>query len=234
MSVQKTYSSEKEITEIWKLFRETDRKMQETDRKMQETSREVKETSREVKETSREMKEGFQKMLESSKETDRQMKETALQMKETDRRLEKLDQLFNGQWGKLMESLVKGDLIKLLQKRGIDVHYILRDEERQGTWKERQWEFDIVAVNGKELVVVEVKTTLKTKDVDHFIKKLQIFTKLRPRYKDSKIYGAVAYLKANADSDKYAEKKKLFVIRATGSSASITNAKNFKPKNFEI
>ncbi|MDE0151257.1 MAG: hypothetical protein OXK80_02010 [Bdellovibrionales bacterium] len=213
MSVQKTYSSEKEIAEIWKLFRETDRKMQET--------------SREVKETSREMKEGFQKMRESSQETDRQMKET-------DRRLEKLDQLFNGQWGKLMESLVKGDLIKLLQKRGIEVHYILRDEERQGTWKERQWEFDIVAVNGKELVVVEVKTTLKTKDVDHFIKKLKIFTKLRPRYKNSKIYGAVAYLKANADSDKYAEKKKLFVIRATGSSASITNAKNFKPRNFEI
>ncbi|MDE0151688.1 MAG: hypothetical protein OXK80_04225 [Bdellovibrionales bacterium] len=205
MAVQKAYSSEKEIAEIWKLFRETDRKMQET---------------------SRELKEGFRKMRKSSQETDRQMKET-------DRRLEKLDQLFNGQWGKLMESLVKGDLIKLLQKRGIDVHYILRDEERQGTWKERQWEFDIVAVNGKELVVVEVKTTLKTKDVDHFIKKLQIFTKLRPRYKDSKIYGAVAYLKANADSDKYAEKKKLFVIRATGSSASITNAKNFKPKNFE-
>ncbi|MDE0151691.1 MAG: hypothetical protein OXK80_04240 [Bdellovibrionales bacterium] len=204
MSVQKTYSSEKEIAEIWKLFRETDRKMQET---------------------SRELKEGFRKMRKSSQETDRQMKET-------DRRLEKLDQLFNGQWGKLMESLVKGDLIKLLQKRGIDVHYILRDEERQGTWKERQWEFDIVAVNGKELVVVEVKTTLKTKDVDHFIKKLQIFTKLRPRYKDSKIYGAVAYLKANADSDKYAEKKKLFVIRATGSSASITNSKNFKPKVF--
>ena len=28
--------------------------------------------------------------------------------------LRKLDELFNGQWGKLMESLVEGDLVKLL------------------------------------------------------------------------------------------------------------------------
>ena len=36
MTAQKTYSSEKEIKEIWRLFRETDRKMQETDRKTKE------------------------------------------------------------------------------------------------------------------------------------------------------------------------------------------------------
>jgi len=197
MALQKTYSSQKEISEIWKLFRETDRKM--------------KETSQEIKNMSRE-----------SKRREKQM----------DRRMKALHELFTGQWGKLMESLVRGDLIKLLKERNIKVDYILHSEERQGTFEERQWEVDIIAVNGKETVVVEVKTTLKTKDVDHFIKKLKLFTKLRPKYKDSKIYGAVAYLKADQGSDVYSEKEGLFVIRATGSSANITNDKAFKPKVF--
>ncbi|MDE0152005.1 MAG: hypothetical protein OXK80_05890 [Bdellovibrionales bacterium] len=77
-----------------------------------------------------------------------------------------------------------------------------------------------------------MKTTMRKNDVDHFIKKLEIFKKLRPDYKSKTIYGAVAYLKANEGSDRYAEKKKLFVIRAVGSSASITNAKDFKPQSF--
>ena len=43
-----------------------------------------------------------------------------------------------------------------------------------------------------------------------------------PEYGDKRAYGAVAYLKADEGSAVYAEKG-LFVIRATGSSASITN-----------
>ena len=210
MAVQKTHF-EKEAAKIWKLFRETREQMKETDRRMQETDRQIKAMSA---------------------ETDRFIREGERQRKETDRRLKKLDELFTGQWGKLMEALVRGDLIKLLNKRNIKVDYILHSEERQGTYEERQWEVDIVAVNGEEVVVVEVKTTLKTKHVDHFLKKLKLFTKWRPRYEGSKIYGAVAYLKVNDGVDVYSEKKGLFVIKAVGSSSSITNAKNFKPKSW--
>ena len=45
------------------------------------------------------------------KETDRQLKETNLQIKETGNHLKRLEKLFEDQWGKLMEALVKGDLI---------------------------------------------------------------------------------------------------------------------------
>ena len=210
MAVQKTHF-DKEADKIWKLFRETKQQMKETDRIVRETSQQMKETDRRMQ------------------ETDRQIKTMSA---ETDRRLNRLDELFTGQWGKLMEALVRGDLIKLLNKRNIKVDYILHSEERQGTYEERQWEVDIVAVNGEEVVVVEVKTTLKTKHVDHFLKKLKLFTKWRPRYEGSKIYGAVAYLKVNDGVDVYSEKKGLFVIKAVGSSSSITNAKNFKPKSW--
>ena len=89
-----------------------------------------------------------------------------------------------------------------------------------------------MAVNGDEVVVVEVKTMLKVKDVDHFLNKLGDFKELVSYHKDKKVYGAVAYLKADQSSNIYAEKQGLFVIRATGSSAKIVNDEGFKAKKF--
>ena len=156
--------------------------------------------------------------------------ETARRMQETARRIRELNELFKGQWGKLMESLVEGDLVKLLQRRGIAVHHTVTNPRQN--YGERRWEFDIVAVNGEEVVVVEVKTSLRVPDVDRFIGRLHEFPELMPEYAGRRIYGAAAYLKAHQESDVRAERLGLFVIRATGSSASITNREEFTPRTF--
>ena len=166
----------------------------------------------------------------SQKETDRRMKETDRKMQETDRRLKELQYLFTGHWGKLMETLVEGDLVNLLQQKNIKVERTY--PSIKGVYKGERWELDIVVANGNEVVVVEVKTTLKLNDVKDFQKQLKLFTKLVPEHKGKKVYGAVAFLKANSSADVFAEKEGLFVIRAVGSSASIINKKNFKPKIF--
>ena len=59
------------------------------------------------------------------------------------------------------------------------------------------YEFDILAENGEEVVVVEVKTTLRAEDVTQFLEKLGKFTEYAPGYRGKKIYGAVAYIKAD-------------------------------------
>ena len=164
------------------------------------------------------------------KETRKDMAEYQKNMKESQKGLKKLRDLFETQWGKLMESLVEGELIKLLNEKGIKVDYT--SSRLQGEYKGQSWEFDIIAVNGKEVALVEVKTTLKVKDTEYFISKLKSFTKWRPEYKGKTIYGAVAYLRSDEHSTKHAEKQGLFVIRATGSSANIINKKGFKPKAF--
>ncbi len=41
------------LEDIWRLFRETDRKFQETDRKFQETDRKIQENAAQLKETER-------------------------------------------------------------------------------------------------------------------------------------------------------------------------------------
>ena len=191
--------------EIRAILRELSESQRETDRRMQETDRRMQET-------------------------DRQTQETRRQMRETDRRLRKTEELFNSQWGKLIEALVKGDLIALLNRRGIEVHHTSTNLERN--FGGRTWEIDILAVNSSEVVAVEVKTTLKVRDVDHFLDTLRNFKELMPEYAGHVAYGAVAYLKADESSDKYAEGQGLFVIRATGSSASITNREDFRPRTF--
>ena len=158
------------------------------------------------------------------------MEELSQSQRETDRQLKKLEDLFTGQWGKLMQSLVEGDLIKLLNERDIEVNGIAERHKREVDGK--TYEFDIIAINGDEVVVVEVKTTLGKRDIDHLIKKLNCFKGIFREYSDKMILGAVAYLKENTGAATYAEKKGLFVIRATGSSASIINKQKFKPKAF--
>jgi len=202
--------------EIWEILREISAAQQETDRQMQETDRRLQETDRQMQETDRRLQETDQLLTR--------------QARAADRRMDKLDELFNGQWGKLIESLVEGDLIGLLQRRGIAVQHTVTNPRQN--YGERRWEFDIVAINGEEVVVVEVKTTLRVPDLDRFISRLNEFPELMPEYASRRVYGAVAYLKAYQESDVRAERLGLFVIRATGSSASITNRQEFTPRTF--
>ena len=163
-------------------------------------------------------------------ETDKQFKATDKQFKATDKKLRDLEKLFTGHWGRLMESLVEGDLIHLLNERKIPVNLLYT--RVRGIHDGRQFEFDIIAENGDEIVVVEVKTTLKTDDVKDFIKDLKSFKTMRPKYRDNKVIGAVAYLTDEGNASRMAQKKGLFVIRATGNSANIINHHDFQPKSW--
>ena len=167
-------------------------------------------------------------------ELSRQQKETDRQMKETDRRIENrmkyLEHLFTGQWGKLMESLVEGDLVPPLHARKIDVLSTLTNVK--GRINGEHYEYDILAVNSEVVVVVEVKTTLHIRHVKHFLRKLDRFTEHQPIFRGKQIYGAMAYLRVPQAAEVYAERRGLFVIRATGSSASIVNQADFQPRPF--
>ncbi|MCF8301769.1 MAG: hypothetical protein K9I94_00735 [Bacteroidales bacterium] len=155
-------------------------------------------------------------------------KETSQQMRETDKKIKELSALFTSQWGKLVESLVEGDLVHLLNEWGIPVE---RTNQRvKGNYQGESYEFDIIAENSKEIVVVEVKTTLRPSDIKNFLKKLDKLKNWIPRYSENIVYGAVAFLTEDSGCSKMAEGKGLFVIKATGNSSSIINKKDFKPK----
>lgn len=155
---------------------------------------------------------------------------TDRKFQETDKKLKELAALFTSQWGKLIESLVEGDLIKILNDRGIKVDSVL--QRRRGSKEGQNFEYDLIAVNNTEIVIVEVKTTLRPQDVTEFHEKLWKAKKFMPEYRNMTIYGGVGFISAEGASDRMAEKHGFFVIKATGSSASIVNQDDFKPKAF--
>lgn len=202
--------------EIWEILRQLAKRQQENEERQKE-----RERRREENEKVRE---------EYWKKAAREWEEIRAEGRETDRRLKKAEDLFTSQWGRLMESLVKGDLVPLLQQRGIAVEMTTQRvaARRNG----EHFEIDILAANGTEAVAVEVKTTLRPRDVKRLEEKLARFREWLPAYSGHRLYGAVAYLEADESVVWHAERRGLFVIRATGSSASIVNEPDFRPRAF--
>nr|VFJ62516.1 MAG: hypothetical protein BECKFW1821C_GA0114237_100273 [Candidatus Kentron sp. FW] len=218
---------------VWAFLRELSRKMEKTDRQMQETDRKIQETDRLIKENARRMQETDRQMQETDRrmqETDRLIKENAKQTRETDRRLKKAEDLFTTQWGRLVESLVSGALIKLFNGQGIAVDNV--SSRVKGNHEGNSYEFDLIAHNGREVIIVEVKTTLRPDDVKEFIEKLKNAKTFMPMYKDNVIYGSMAWLQTNSGAERMVANRGLFSIRAVGDSASLTNNTDFHPRAF--
>ena len=167
------------------------------------------------------------------KETQKNIKELSASQKATDEQMKKTDIKLNkfigdtgNRWGKLGENLVKGSLVQRLKERGVQVEGVTTNAKKGGI------EFDIIAINGKETVVVEVKATLDPSDVEKFKQNIEKFKTLWPEFKKKTVYGAMAFLlKANRQAESLAEKEGFFVISATGD-VIIKNEKDFKPKAF--
>ncbi|OQX78411.1 MAG: hypothetical protein B6D61_05560 [Bacteroidetes bacterium 4484_249] len=196
------YGKPATFEQVWRMFQETDRMLSE---KFEETDKQFKET--------REM-----------------FKDTDKRFQDTDKKIKELSNLFTTQWGKLVESLVEGDLVNVLNRWGINVERTL--QRVKGNRNGENFEYDIIAVNGEEIVIVEVKTTLRVQDVNWFHEKLYKAKQFMPEYKERKIYGAVAFISSEGASDRMAENTGLFVIKATGNSSAIVNKADFKPKAF--
>jgi predicted GIY-YIG superfamily endonuclease len=199
--------------EIRELYRETDQRFKDTEQRFKDTDAKFKDTDAKFK------------------DTDAKFKDTERLIRTQSKEINRLERLFTSQWGKLIESLVEGDLVNILQRFGLQVENTstrLRGRTAMG----RNYEFDILALDhdGEILVVVEVRTTLCPEDVNDFLDKLSQFKTWLPRYTDNTIHGAVAYLQADASAVTMAERRGLLVIRATGDSAAIVNSRGFKPK----
>ena len=219
---------EAEAKSIMDEIREIIRDLGKGQKELQESRRETEESH---KKTEASLREYRREMGESHKKTEASLREF---QRETQKVINKTNGNFNNKWGAFMESLVGGALVKLLNERNISVAKILSRVNFHRPDGNEEGEFDLVAINGEEVVVVEVKTTLTTDDVDHFIKKLERFKEVFTEYRDKKIYGGVAYLESKKSPPQSMEEKGLFVIKALGKEnlSTIINASDFVPKSF--
>ena len=129
--------------------------------------------------------------------------------------------------GDVAEDLFRRNIVPLLAERGIMVDNIGFNVTMPGTA-----EYDIVAENGKEVVVLEVKNKLSSRHIRRFLNvQLPRFKREFPVYTDYKIYGAIGSLIVSETLEQQAAGEGLFVFTQTKDGcASIANPPNFQAR----
>ena len=214
--------------QVMQMFAETDRRMREGFEELKEGDKRLQKGHERLQEEYERLQKGLEELKEGDKRLQKGHERVQHNIDKMSKEITRLRNLFESQWSRLIEALVGGKLVELLKERGIDVNRITTNYE--GNYQNRQYEFDILALNGSEVVVVEVKSRLQVQDVKELLDELKQFKTWVPEYRDKKIYGAVAYLRVDEDAIKYAENQGLFVIKAVGDSASMINGSDFQPR----
>ena len=203
-------SSQVEWAEIREMFRETDAKFKETAARFEETDAKFKETDARL---------------------EQQAAKTRAEVEATSASIRRLEGLFSSQWGRMLEALVEPAALALFQQRGIDVHQVFPRSKTQRN--DHTMELDLLLTNDSQVVIVEVKSTLKVSDVQDCLSDLDAFLMFFPRYQGAAIYGAVAGLTIAEEADRYAYRQGLFVLNVSGEGVvKLKNDQDFRPKNF--
>ncbi len=188
--------------------RKTDAQIQKTDAQIQKTDAQILE------------------LKESQNRTDAQLQKTITKLDEIGRQLGDL-------------GLVQGEVAEDLFYR--NVRYLFKEERdmifsnvKRNLKKKGAGEYDIVAVNGDAVLVIEVKNKLQKRMVDKFVEdKLPKFKEIFPEYRERRIFGGMGALVVKEDVSRYAEKAGLYVLTQTSEGgAALINRKNFRAKEF--
>ena len=180
--------------------------------------------------TPQEMKETLDRLIEQTKEDRLRAEQEAIKARE-DRILrqegmKKIEQDLGMRWDHAEEVIYRG-IKNNLKTRWIDIYEVHKNIKTMNA------EFDVVAINGKQVIVVEVKNKLKKDHLDYFEKnRLAVFKEEFPKYKDYELLGGVWWLIISDHIEAMAEKRGLFVFRQNGDHVEIVNSPDFKAKVF--
>ena len=130
--------------------------------------------------------------------------------------------------GEIAEDLFRRNLMKTLAYRGILL------DRLEHNWRLPETEFDLIGINGEQIVLVEVKSRLNSRDIERLIdKQIPIFRKRFDEFRGHKLIGSVASLAMSKRLERQAQEEGLFVFTQTeDGGASLLNPENFKPRFF--
>ena len=222
---------------FWAMYQassaETDRQMKETDRKIQEVAERNKEVAESQKETSKLIKEVGEKQKETDrlmKETDRKMKETAEQMKETDIKIGKLGNRF----GDVIEHLVAPGIADKFNELGFQ----FTREALNAKFKDPQTlkvvaEVDVFLENGDIVIALEVKSKLRTEDVNEHLERMEVLRRLADLRGDKRKYrGGIAAAVTTDTARMYALKSGFYVLEQSGDTMKLELPEGFVARDW--
>ena len=173
-----------------------------------------------------------------------QMQENAVQIqelresqRETDRSIKALTKQMGGlhnSFGEMAEHLVAPGIVERFNNLGYhfdgiaDRGFKILDEK--GNLK---IEIDILLENGDYILVVEVKADVRKNDIEHHIKRLEIFREYRNKHNDiRKIRGAIAGAVFYPNIKEMVLENGLYVLEQAGDTMKMDIPQGFKPKEW--
>jgi len=187
----------------------------------------------------------YEGILEMFRETKLMIQEVTLQMKETDRRIEetaeqlkktqKLVGNLSSSIGRIVENMVKGNIVEKFQNLGYDVNncypkpFKNKDLGIVG-------DIDLFLDEGDTAILIEVKTTLETADVREHIERIEKYR----RYVDARgngdkqrLIGAVAGAVVKGEAAQFAQENGMYVIVQSGEAVEIIESpEGFRAKEW--
>ena len=189
--------------------------------------------------------EAMKELRESQKETDRLIRETRESQKETDRQLDKtgrkLDQIgqqiggLHRSFGELAEHLVAPGIAERFNEFGYHFDIIATKGMKIHDEKGKEIaEIDIFLENSNYLMAVEVKATVKIKDIEHHIGRLEILKKHRVKNqeKQKEIMGAIAGAVFGSAEKKAAIEAGFYVLEQSGDTMKMSIPEDFVPRKW--
>ncbi len=169
-----------------------------------------------------------QELKESHEKFSQELKESRA---EFDKKLGNLAGFF----GRFVEEMVKPNIVKMFQEKGIDVEVVLRAAVGKKDGK-NFYEIDWLLIDSSVAVVVEVKSKFTKDEVDEHLERLDKICEIAPKHinlNGKTLFGAVAGIFFEENADRYAYKKGLYVLKQTGNILAIVNDEKFKPKEWK-
>jgi len=169
------------------------------------------------------------------------VKEVAENQRETGRQIEKnikalTDQMggLHNKFGAIAEHLVAPGVVERFNNLGYhfdgiaDRGFKILDEK--GNLKA---EIDILLENGDYILVVEVKADVRLKDIEHHVKRLEIFRDYRKKHNDPrKIRGAIAGAIFYPNMKEITLENGFYVLEQSGDTMKMDIPEDFKPKEW--
>ena len=203
-----------------------DRQAKEFHERLLESDKNMEKSRIELDESLRKSRIEFDESLKKSQ------KESEKSRKDFNKRLGQI----TGTWGKFVAEMVKPKIMKLFKDKGIPIKTTYQNVV--GLLDDKMYyEIDLLLINSKIAVVVEIKSSLSVDDVKEHLVRLEKIQKVQPERLDLRgatLMGAVAGMIVENDADRFAYKHGLYVLRQKGNLVEIINDDEFVPKEWKV
>ena len=169
-----------------------------------------------------------ERILEMFRKTERLLKKLGKKQEATDRQIKRTSRevgKLTSRIGKIVENMVKGNIVEKFQDLGYnDLDKCYENLKFANKKLGLRGEIDLILENGDIAILIEVKTTLETKDVRDHIERLEKYRRcidVKNVGDKRRFIGAVAGAIVEGDAETVAHENGMYVIVQSGKAVEI-------------